>query len=89
LVRRHVLKTIDALFSVRGFLLVCLLLLLFMASILFNPVPLPSMLGTLTLVALFLATGLIACASATARYRIPIVSTLVLLGAVPKVVGIW
>lgn len=91
LLRQRVIKIIDALFSLWGFVAVCILLLLFTASIVLNPVPLPSTLGSLALVALFLAVLaylVTAFASVTVRYRFPMIPALVLLALAFAVFGL-
>lgn len=83
LLRHRALALVGALFSLPGFILICLVLLAFMALIAWQPVVVPVWLGTLAIVAMFhtmLAYILTACASVTARHKIPVISVLVILG---------
>jgi hypothetical protein len=85
LLRRRASAIVGVLFSLGGFVVICLFVLAFMVLIVFQPVALPVLLGTLAIVALFLATlsyVLTACASVTFRYKVPVISTLVILALV-------
>jgi len=91
LLGRRADATFEWLFTARGFAVAMLCLVGFVAALVAFPVHLPEILGTLALVSLFLATLtylLTACACVSFRYRVPVLSAIVVLAVVFSVLGL-